>query len=280
MLATSAACGRTEDTAPPVATPSVTLADDTVALGSPVEVTYRFAVKPGATLTGHYWVFVHFLDADGELLWTDDHEPATPTAQWKPGEIIEYRRTMFVPRLPYSGTAVIEVGLFAPETGERLPLDADTEGQRAYQVASFELELQTDPVFVVFKDGWQPAESSDDPARPEWQWSRRESTLAFRNPKAAVTLYLQLDQPVRPFSEPQRVRVTLDGTAVDEFALPPGAMEVRKISIPANDLGDEDTVELTLTVDPTFVPAKVPHLKSTDTRELGARVFRAYVDTR
>ena len=42
-------------------------------------------------------MFVHFLDADNERLWTDDHDSPIPTTQWKPGQIIEYTKTMFVP---------------------------------------------------------------------------------------------------------------------------------------------------------------------------------------
>jgi hypothetical protein len=36
-------------------------------------------------------------------------------------------------------------------------------------------------------------------------------------------------------------------------------------------------VEMTVAVDKTFVPASVSALGSTDTRELGIRVFRAFV---
>ena len=42
-------------------------------------------------------------------------------------------------------------------------------------------------------------------------------------------------------------------------------------------LGDGETVEVTVAVDRSFVPASVTQLKSNDPRELGIRVFRAYV---
>jgi hypothetical protein len=35
---------------------------------------------------------------------------------------------------------------------------------------------------------------------------------------------------------------------------------------------------MTIAVDHTFVPAEVPALRSADSRELGIRVFRAYVE--
>jgi hypothetical protein len=36
-------------------------------------------------------------------------------------------------------------------------------------------------------------------------------------------------------------------------------------------------VEMTIAVDKTFVPASIPQMRSTDTRELGIRVFRTFV---
>src|SRR5262245_31571966 len=102
-LATTA-CGRTEDTDPPVATPSVTVSRGDAAVGSPIDMTYRFVVADGApAFAEDYWVFVHFVDVDGELMWTDDHRPPTPTRQWKPGMTIDYPRTMFIPKFPYTG---------------------------------------------------------------------------------------------------------------------------------------------------------------------------------
>ena len=45
--------------------------------------------------------FVHFLDSDKERMWTDDHDLPVPTSQWKPGQTIEYTKTMFVPGTLY-----------------------------------------------------------------------------------------------------------------------------------------------------------------------------------
>lgn len=32
-----------------------------------------------------YRVLIHFLDADGEIIFTDDHEPPVETTDWRPG---------------------------------------------------------------------------------------------------------------------------------------------------------------------------------------------------
>jgi hypothetical protein len=279
--ASVAACGRKQDTAAPVATPTVTIARPQVSIGSPLEMKYRFVVAPDAPpFNDDYWVFVHFLDADGELMWTDDHQPATPTRRWKPGETIEYERTMFVPKFPYTGQTVVEIGLFSRQTNQRLPLSGDTKGQRSYTVASFDLQPQNDTQFVVFKDGWHPTEVADDAIGTEWQWSKKEATLTFRNPKRDVTIYLQLDRPVAGYSEPLNVQIRIGEAVVDAFSLAPKQAELRKFPVTAARLGSADTVEMKIVVDRTFVPAQVPELKSTDPRELGVRVFRAYIETR
>ena len=61
---------------------------------------------------------VHVVDTDEELMWTDDHNPPVPTTQWKPGQTVEYTRTMFVPIFPYVGDAGIHIGLVFDDRSE------------------------------------------------------------------------------------------------------------------------------------------------------------------
>ncbi len=274
----AAACSSAADTAPPVATPTVTLNKTAPAIGTPVEITYRFDVAADApSVAEEYWVFAHFLDSDGELMWTDDHPPPTPVREWKPGSTVEYTRPMFVPKFPYVGQARIQVGLFAPASGERLPLAGRTEGQRAYDVAMFDMRLESDAYLMVFTDGWHETEAPPDDNAREWQWSKGRATLGFRNPQRDARLYLQVDQPVAAVP-PQRVELRIGETVIDSFTLNPGGSDLRRLTIPAAQLGTGETVDLTLVVDKTFVPAHVPALKSGDARELGIRVFRAFVE--
>ena len=57
------------------------------------------------------------------------------------------------------------------------------------------------------------------------------------------------------------------------------ATSMRKIALKAAQLGNGDVAELVIAVDKTYVPAKmIPGSK--DPRELGVRVFHAYVDPR
>ena len=277
----AAACGRTQQTETPVAAPTVTLARGDAAIGVPIEMKYRFVVAANAPkIAEDDTVFVHFLDTDGELMWTDDHQPPVPTSQWKPGQTIEYSRTMFVPKFPYTGATSVVIGIYSPKSGARVALEAQTRGQHEYQVAKFNLHPQTDNLYVVFKDGWHETEVADEATGVEWQWSKKMATLAFRNPMRDAVFYLLCDQPVQGLGEPQHVELRIGGMAIDSFTLPAGQRELRKLDLTTAQMGTGETVEITVAVDKTFVPAAVTQLKSTDGRELGIRVFRAYVQAK
>ena len=278
LLGLIAGCSKKVDDARPVATPSLTLSRMDAAVGSPIDVTYRFAVAADAPpFTEDYTVFVHVLDKDRASMWGDDHEPPTPTTQWKAGSTVEYTRTMFVPKLPYVGPAQIEVGLYSLKSGQRVPLGGENTGDRSIRVATFNMQLPANALFIVFRDGWHDAEISGE-AGVEWQWSKKQGTLSFRNPKHDANFILDLDEPVDAFTEPQKVEIRLGDAVVDNFSLQAGRRELRRISLTAAQLGSEETVDVVVAVDKTFVPASVPKLKSLDPRELGVRVFHAFVE--
>ena len=273
-----AGCGEEEDTARPVGDVQVSLSRSKVALGSPVEVTYKFTVAPDAPSYGQRRVFVHFLDADDELMWTDDHEPPTPTTEWKPGQTIEYTRSMFIPSYPYVGAAKIITGLYSPANNERMKLSNEDRGDRSYKVVDFELLPQTENIFVIFKDGWHPAEVvAEGAGRTEWQWTKKEATIAFRNPKRDVTLVLQVDNPASGPNAAQNVTVQIGAETLATIPLSNSQAPVLKYPVSAAQLGTSDMVEMTFTADKTFVPALEASMKSQDPRELGARFFHVFV---
>lgn len=278
LIVLGTSCSKKVDDAPSVATPSVKLSRTQVAVGSPIDVSYSFVVAPNAPpLNEDYTVFVHILDRDREQMWGDDHEPPTPTSQWKPGSTIQYTRTMFVPKFPYIGEAQMEVGLYSRKSGERVPLGGQSTGDRSIRVATFTMQLQADALFIVFRDGWHDAEVSGG-AGVEWQWSKKVGVLSFRNPKRDAQFMIEMDQPAKAFPEGQKVEIRIGQTVLDTFNLAPGQRELRRISLTPAQLGTADTVDVSVVVDKTFVPATVPELKSLDSRELGVRVFRAFVE--
>ncbi len=275
-----AGCRQKATPEPPLATPSLAVNHRRVPLGSPLELTYRFVVAPDAHFDRDYRVMVHVVDTDEELMWTDDHLPPVPTSQWKPGQTIEYARTVWVPVYPYIGEATVQVGLYTTLNQKRAPLAGEDAGQRAYRVAKLQLVPQTENVFTVFKDGWHQAEVADHNASIEWQWTKKQATFAFRNPKKDSVFYFDVDNPGTVFQEPQQVKVSLGGQLLETFTLAPKQQVLEKIPLPAAALGAADMAELQIDVDKTFVPAAIPAANSRDPRELGVRVFHAFVDVK
>jgi len=277
-VASSAACRHKDTDAPPVATPGLALNRERAPLGSPLEMTYKFVVANDAKFDEDYRVMVHVMDADDVMIWADDHNPSVPTRQWKPGQTIEYTRTIFVPVYPYVGEATIQVGLYSTSTQKRLPLNAENIGQRAYKVAHVQLQPQTENLPTVFKEGWQPAEIVEN-STTQWQWTKKEAVLTFKNPHKDALFYFDVDNPTTVLKEPRHVQLTLNGQAFTEFTLEPGAQELKRLPIKADQLGPGDNAELRILVDKSYVPALVsPSFK--DPRELGIRVFHAFIDPR
>jgi hypothetical protein len=277
LLVLTASCRSRDDHEPGVAKPAVKFSRTRIALGSPVDVTYRFEIAPNARFDQDYYVMAHFLDSDQSLLSTDDHKPPTPTTKWKGGQVIEYTRTVFVPIYEYVGDATFNVGLYSVKDQRRLPLDGQNTGQRSYRVASLELLPQNENVFLVYRSGWHPKEVASETS---WQWTKKTATISFKNPKRDSVLYLHADNPGSPFNEPQRITVSVKGQVVETFDLPGNQEIVRRTPLSAAQLGTDELAEVQIEADKTYVPALLPASNSRDSRELGIRVFHVFVEPR
>ena len=270
LAAAVTACGREETTGPAVATPTVTLNRDRVPIGSPLRVTYKFEVASDAKFDGDYIVFVHVLDPEGEQMWTDDHVPPTPTSQWKPGQTVDYTRTIFVPNYPYVGEATVRLGLYQKNT--RLVLAGTEASRREYVVAKLQLLPQSENIFLIYKDGWHPAEVAPDNPASEWQWTQKRATISFRNPKRDATFYLEFDARVDLFSPPQQVSVLAGDQPIGTFPADSRDKKLVTLPIAAAQLGTGEMATITLDVDRTFQPG------GGDTRDLGVRIFHTFVE--
>lgn len=280
IVVAQAACGSSEPAETPLATPSVTLSRDRVPAGSPVDITYRFEVAADAQIAADYRVMVHVVNPDEELMWGDDHDPPVPTSQWKPGATVEYTRTVFVPIYPYVGEADIYIGLYSVGDGTRRALNGEHVGQRAYRVARVDLLPQTENVFTLFREGWHNTETAGDNQLIEWQWTKGDATVAFRNPRRDATFYLDLDSPGGDWIGAQQIRVSLGQQVVDQFTLEPDQRVLRRVQLTAAQLGGAELSELRISVDKTFVPARDSGGANQDTRVLGVRVFHAVVEAK
>ena len=259
-------------------TPSVSFNKPRAPIGSPVEITYRFEVGPDSEpIPKDYDLFVHFLDSHDALLFTDDHEPPEPTSSWEAGDTVEYKRTLFIPLYPYLGTASVKVGLYVPETGERLGLAGPGDGNLAYQVAQIELLDQKENIFLVYKEGWHQLENQPENRNIEWQWTKKEAVCSFRNPKKDSLLFFEADTNVAALEGPQQVSIWIGQTQIDTFPIESRDPVLKKIPIPASALGTEDWVDLRIVNGQAFVPQAKG--VGTDDRELGVRVYHLYIES-
>ena len=279
LLALAAArCG---EPAQPVATVAASVNRSAVPLGGPVELSLRFAAAPNLEpLEGHYRVFVHFLDSNGNLMWTDDHDPPAPPSTWRPGQIVSYTRTVTVPEYPYVGEATIGVGLHSPASGERLALAGEDLGQRIYRGAVLALEPQAESSFLRYVDGWYDSEYDPDSSR-QWRWTSERAGFVFRNPRSEAVLYLRLaGQPDQIPDGRQRVAVRAGDHLLREIVLDSTAPEFEAVVVQAEQLGGSENSRIDLHVSPTFVPSEVRPGANRDDRRLGVRVDNAFLEAR
>jgi len=271
VLLTAAACGSDADEGPAVAEPTLTVSRDRAAIGSPLRFTYRFEPTE-QPIEGDYWVFLHVLDQDGERLWGDDHQPPLPTSTWKAGQPVEYSRTVFLPNYPYIGPAEVRLGLYMPSTGERLRLSGNEMSRREYSVAKLQILPQSENIFLIYKEGWHPAEVHPQDPTIDWQWTRNAATMSFRNPRKDATFYLEYDARPDLLPAPQQVTARIGDQVIGSFSAE--SLEPKLVTLPisAAQLGEAEVVELMLEVDRTFRP------NASDSRELGIRVFHAFVE--
>ncbi len=74
---------------------------------------------------GRYKVFLHLLDAEGNLVAQNDAEPRgdlSPTFIWSVGEVVTDRHGVYLPPDLPPGRYRLMVGMYHVDTGERLPL--------------------------------------------------------------------------------------------------------------------------------------------------------------
>lgn len=266
---------------PPVANVAFTASRTRVAIGSPVDLTYKFEVLPNAAINGDYTVFVHLIDARGDMIWTDDHDPPVKTSQWKPGQTIgPYTRTRFIPPFRYIGQVSVVIGLYKPGGDERLVLSSSASEERFAKVREYKIgELEILPAMdnVRFGSGWYDLDG--DPSTPDnrWRWTKQSAAITLRNPKSDVTFYLESAARTGAFSTPQTVTIVANGQPVTTFAADNAERVVRRIPISAAQLGTGDIVEIRIDVDRTFNPSTLP-VRSLDNRDLGLLVFNLYVE--
>ena len=276
LMATLALDGGCVDSFDAVAIATLATNRVSVPLGAPVEFTIQFDVAPALIpMDEDYRVFLHVFDDSEELLWSTDHEPPVPTSEWRPGQSIQYTRRVTIPAYPYVGSAVVGIGLQSPDSGVRLALAGNDLGEFVYRVATLQIEPQHESNYVVFDEGWYPVEFGVS-GSTAWRWTTGRAVLSFRNPYRAARLLLDVEGSPSRFERPQVLSLVVGDRTIREVTLETKDVLHLDHELTEVDLGPDEVVSLALLVDQTFVPADVD--SSSDTRELGVRVYGAYVE--
>jgi len=254
-------------------TPEVKLGATEIHLGYPLEMSYQWMIGPHmAPLQKDYIVFVHFLDREGKLIFTDDHIPPILTSKWKPGERVDYQRTLFIPFIPIMGEVRVKVGLYDIESGIRLTLAGEDEkGDRAYLVGRVKILPEDLNSLPVYKDGWYDPELVSDDITKEWIWSQKEAEVSFVNPQRDATLYLYAFSPADDLGSPQQITLYLNGEPLDSWQCTSSGDFLRKITIKKERLGQDNWIDIKIKVDKVFIPFE--HGKGKDTRQLGVKIY-------
>ena len=99
------------------------LEDGVVEQGEDLHLTLYW--RATEEVEGNYTVFTHLIDSRGRLWAGWDSQPVEgwyPTPQWEVGEVVRDEYHIPVNDQAPAGSYQIEVGMYDPTTGERLPL--------------------------------------------------------------------------------------------------------------------------------------------------------------
>jgi 4-amino-4-deoxy-L-arabinose transferase-like glycosyltransferase len=123
--------------------------DSAVPLGQILRLELRW--QADEPVTERYKVFIHLLDSSGQVVAQRDGEPASgtrPTTAWIPGEVISDKHGLWLPGDLPAGDYRLILGLYNPETGDRLQVCCPPNDL----VSLATLRVEGDTASILFSD--------------------------------------------------------------------------------------------------------------------------------
>ena len=99
--------------------------------GRTVDLTLRWRASKEVISRPDYTVFVHIVSDDGKLVAQHDDPPASgyaSTSSWRPGQVVYDDHAIAIPNDAATGLHLVQVGLYLPSNGKRVPL-VDSSGK-------------------------------------------------------------------------------------------------------------------------------------------------------
>lgn len=235
--------------------PSAIITPARVPAGDPIVVSYKWDLRgPLPPLPHPYRAFVHFVDAEGALLFADDHPLSPPLDAWQPGRSYEYRRIVLSPTFPYVGSVTVLMGLYSEATGGRLALRGDERGRCAYLVGRFTM-LPRRRDLALACDDFYPAEASVRAPLLVTRFMPAHATCRFVNPRGDVVFFLHGDIEPEGFSTPPVLTVSAARSFAADLPLAlTSDPQILRVRLPAAALGRAPISELRLSMSHTYVP--------------------------
>jgi len=242
-----------------------------------MDYDYRLA-DDFAGFNKDYAVFVHFWRTRSkEMLVQDDHVPEVLTTQWRPGQKVQYSRTLFIPKfldeidIDFEGYEEIRitVGLWDPDSAED------------EKIVLFRRNVKVHPASVVapeivYAEGWNNVETDarfENPRERRWQWTTKKAVCVIENPKKEATLIIQGGVDKAKITD-QKVIFRVNDKVLDEF-IPETAKFAKRYTLKPEQMGNDYEFRLTIETDKAFVPAMLDP-ESSDKRELGVQIYFLY----
>ena len=248
-------------------------------------LTMSFAWETGkafSPLDKNLCVSVRFKDKGGNLLWETSHLPETPTTKWRPSQLVQYNRTLYVPPTTTEAAASVLVELCDMETSNtRYVISAPgglPETPWLAQVGSLNIKPRPSMLAspsnanLIFESGFYPVEQDD---KQEWRWTGKEARGKLERLNERGLLFLSGEVNLQHLKTPPTITISLGGKVRTRFSpdSDTGSFQ-RKLIVPDEDFGDSNWLDLAIEISETFVPSKVT--QSEDERELGIKLMKIY----
>ncbi len=167
-------------------------------------------------IPANYKAFIHFvndnaLNVNDGIVFQDDHAPAEPTSKWMPGNAVsDGPWSLTIPSSLSDGTYSIRMGLYDPQSGNRILLAGNDDGTERYIVG-----------YLTISGGGSAVSFAPPPSQPDDpRLNPSSSVVNFGTVQTdgMISIRQEGDQWVlRPFPRSRAFTVLIDGS---RFAMP------------------------------------------------------------
>ncbi|MGB2765455.1 MAG: hypothetical protein WBC20_13720 [Candidatus Aminicenantaceae bacterium] len=240
-----------------------------------VDIQYKWKTKSNfLKMDIDYIIFVHFWHRSN-LIVHDGHRPEIPTSLWEPDKEYTYSRKIYIPAFidaldpEFKGEETLELSI-----GFSSPYDGPGDSMKKILVKKLKfVPPPPDIPKIIYGDGWYDLEINPETLLKRWRWTGKEARCIIDNPKQDALLVIKGGVNKEIFHD-QKVIFKIKNVILDEFT-PEGNYFQRSFKIKKEILGEAEKFDLVISIDKTFIPAKVI-LRSKDERELGIQISFIY----